>query len=97
VHALRLPVNTLDGNWAYMVLGALAWSLKVWLGLLQPRQADREGLLRMEFKRFLVTWLTLAVQVVRQGRRVLYRLLQYNDAVEALLSTVALLRRTHFG
>jgi hypothetical protein len=97
VHALRLPVNTLDGNWAYMVIGALAWSLKVWLGLLQPRQADRESLLKMEFKRFLVTWLTLAVQVVRQGHRIIYRLLQYNDAVEALLSTVALLRRTHFG
>src|SRR4051812_40269031 len=28
VGAMRLPVNTLESNWAYMVIGALAWSLK---------------------------------------------------------------------
>src|SRR5207244_4404336 len=37
VHALRLPVNTLVANWAYMVIGALAWNLKAWLALAQPR------------------------------------------------------------
>ena len=97
VPALRLPVNTLNGNWAYMVIGALAWSLKIWLGLLQPKQAEREELLKMEFKRFLQTWISLAVQVVRQGHRIIYRLLQYNDAVETLLNTVGLLRRIRFG
>src|SRR5262245_1993949 len=33
VRALRAPVNTLESNWAYMVIGALAWNLKAWLAL----------------------------------------------------------------
>ena len=28
--ALRAPLNTLEANWAYMVIVALAWSLKAW-------------------------------------------------------------------
>jgi hypothetical protein len=47
--ALRAPVNTLEANGAYMVIAALAWNLKAWLALLQPRPADRQGLLTMEF------------------------------------------------
>src|SRR5206468_3646683 len=31
VKALRLPSNTLASNWAYMVIGALAWNIKAWL------------------------------------------------------------------
>jgi hypothetical protein len=31
VRALRAPVNTLESNWAYMVIAALAWNLKAWV------------------------------------------------------------------
>ena len=31
VRALHAPVNTLHANWAYMVMAALAWSLKAWV------------------------------------------------------------------
>ena len=30
VHALKTPVDDLVSNWAYMVMGSLAWSLKAW-------------------------------------------------------------------
>ena len=30
VRALTAPVDNLDSNWAYMVMAALAWSLKAW-------------------------------------------------------------------
>src|SRR3954468_5793885 len=53
VRALRAPSNTLLSNGAYMVIAALAWGLKAWLALLQPRAADRQALLSMEFKKFL--------------------------------------------
>src|SRR5262249_34631703 len=43
VRALRAPSNTLEANGAYMVVAALAWSLKVWLALLQPPPADRQA------------------------------------------------------
>ena len=30
VKAMKLPVDTLVSNWAYMVMAGLAWSLKAW-------------------------------------------------------------------
>jgi hypothetical protein len=33
---LHAPVNTLNANWAYMTMAALAWTLKAWSALLLP-------------------------------------------------------------
>jgi hypothetical protein len=93
VRALRAPVNTLEANWAYMVIAALAWSLKAWLALLQPRAGDGRLLLAMEFKRFLAEVVLLPCQVVRAGRRLVYRLLQWNPWVDVLCRAVVALRR----
>jgi hypothetical protein len=93
VRALRAPSNTLDSNGAYMVIAALAWSLKAWLALLQPRAADRQALLTMEFKKFLAEVVLLPCQVVRAGRRLVYRLLQWNPWVDVLCRAVVALRR----
>ena len=38
VNAMRMPVNDLVSNWAYMVMAALAWNLKAWYGLLVPKR-----------------------------------------------------------
>lgn len=96
VRALRAPSNTLASNGAYMVIAALAWSLKAWLALLQPRTADRQALLRMEWKSFLREVVLLPCQVVRAGRRLLYRLLQWNPWVDLLCRCVEVLRRLRF-
>jgi Transposase DDE domain group 1 len=93
VKGLRLPVNTLEGNGAYMVIAALAWNVKAWLGLLQPRAEHRQSLLRMEFKKFLQVWLLLPCQVLRSGRQLIYRVLQYNEWVPVLLRSVEVLRQ----
>ncbi len=37
VNAMRMPVDDLLSNWAYMVMTALAWNLKAWYGLLMPK------------------------------------------------------------
>ena len=37
VPAMKMPVDNLVSNWAYMVMAALAWSLKAWLGLAAAR------------------------------------------------------------
>lgn len=96
VRALRAPSNTLESNGAYMVIAALAWSLKAWLALLQPRPADRPSLLTMEFKKFLAEVVLLPCQIVRAGRRLLYRLLQWNPWVDWLCRAVEVLRRLRF-
>ena len=30
---MRMPVDDLLSNWAYMVMTSLAWNLKAWFGL----------------------------------------------------------------
>jgi hypothetical protein len=84
VRGLRAPVNTLAANWAYMVIGALAWNLKVWLGLLQPKKQGLPSLITMEFKKFLDEVMLLPCQIVRAGRRLIFRLLQWNPWVDVL-------------
>ncbi len=100
VHALRAAVDNLVSNWAYMVMTALAWNLKAWFALSVPehprhKAAHREqkrGLLRMEFKRFVNTIILMPCQIVRGGRRLLYRLLSWNEWQGVILRTVYALR-----
>ncbi len=50
VHAMRLPVNDLISNWAYMVMASLAWTLKAWWGLMLPEGTGRHRQTRREQK-----------------------------------------------
>jgi hypothetical protein len=93
VKALHAPVNTLVGNWAYMVIGAMVWSLKAWLGLLQREPTIRQRLLTMEFRTFLNEVMQLPCQVVRTGRQLVYRLLQWNPWASLLCRITERLER----
>lgn len=82
VRALHAPVNTLVANWAYMVAASLAWSLKAWAALLIPistrwreqHMLQQQALLRMEFRGFVNRVMRIPAQIVRTGRRVIYRI-----------------------
>jgi hypothetical protein len=86
VRALSAPVDSLMSNWAYMVMTSLAWTLKAWSALLLPitprhreaHQAARTRWLRMEFKTFVNEVLKIPCQIIRQGRRVIHRVLHWN-------------------
>lgn len=78
VNAMRMPVNDLLSNWAYMVMAALAWNLKSWYGLLMPNRERGLELVKMEFRRFLNAIMLIPCQIVRTARRVIYRVLGYN-------------------
>jgi len=87
VRALRMPVDNLVSNWAYMVMAALAWTLKAWLALALPvipgrwqedHARQKRQLLKMEFKTFLAAMIRVPCQIVRTGRRIVYRLLAWN-------------------
>ena len=96
VHALTAPVDDLVSNWAYMVMASLAWSLKAWAALLLPEEprhaeehrAEKRTLLRMEFATFRAAVIELPCQVVRSGRRLIYRLLSWNPWQGAFLRLV---------
>jgi hypothetical protein len=87
VRALHAPVNTLHANWAYMVMAALAWSLKAWVALALPivprwrsrHEDERRQLLRMDFRTFLGAFINMPCQIVTSGRRVIFRLLAWNS------------------
>ena len=87
VNAMRMPVDDLVSNWAYMVMAALAWNLKAWYGLLVPDRERGLELVRMEFRRFLHAIILLPVQIIRAGRRIVYRLLGYNGWLKDFLAT----------
>jgi len=87
VNAMRMPVNDLLSNWAYMVMAGLAWNLKAWYGLLVPNRERGSELVRMEFRRFLNAILLIPCQVVRTARRVIYRVLGYNDWLKDFFAT----------
>jgi hypothetical protein len=98
VNAMRLPVDDLVSNWAYMVMASLAWSLKAWWGLMLPeakgrgrerRREQKRDIVRMEFKHFAASVMRLPCQIVRSGRRLVYRLLSYSPWQEPLLAGAA--------
>jgi len=97
VRATRMPVREFNGNWAYLVIGALAWNLKAWSGLLLPERFGARSIVRMEFRRFLNEIILLPTQILRTGRRLIFRLLAINRWVPLLLEGTPRLRRRCLG
>jgi len=93
--ALAAPLHDLVSNGAYMVIASLAWSLKVWSGLMirprgsieaRGRQAEtKRRVVRMDFHTFRQRLMQIPAQIIRQSRRLVYRLLSYRPSMEALL------------
>jgi hypothetical protein len=101
VRALHAPVNTLESNWAYMVMTALAWNLKAWWALSLPEcpgrwrdrhRAEKRWVLRLEFKTFVNAFVRLPCQLVRTGRKLVYRLLAWNPYQPIFFRLVSALR-----
>ncbi len=98
VRALSAPVDNLHSNWAYMVMTALAWNLKAWWALwlpeegrwLQKHQTEKHRVLRMEFRTFVNAFIKIPCQIVRAGRKLIYRVLSYSPHLPVFfrLSTV---------
>jgi len=87
VNAMRMPVNDLLSNWAYMVMAASAWNLKAWYGLLTANRERGLELVKMEFRGFLQAIILLPCQIVRTARRVIYRILGYNNWLKDFFAT----------
>jgi hypothetical protein len=96
VPALRAPLNTLEANWAYMVIASLAWSLKAWFALVSPvcprwreqHEAERQRILRMDFRSFLQRVIQIPAQILRSGRRLIYRLLAWRPDLAFFFRTL---------
>ena len=82
-------------------LRSLAWTLKAWCGLLLPiapgryqgkHREQKRQLVRMEFKRFQNALMRLPCQIIRTGRRILYRLLAWNPWAGTLIRLAEAMR-----
>jgi hypothetical protein len=97
VNAMRMPVDDLVSNGAYMVMAALAWNLKAWFALLVPEREHGLELLKMEFRGFLQAILLLPVQIIQTGRRIVWRILSYNRWLSDLFATFKRNAALEFG
>ena len=93
VNAMKLPLRDLLSNWAYMVIASLAWNFKAWFGMLMPNVGRGEQVLKMEFRRFLNTLIMIPCQIVKTGRKIVYRMLGYNDWLKDFFETWERIRR----
>ena len=96
VPAFHAPSNTLVANWVAMVIAALAWSLKAWYGLLIKEPGLRRAVVRMEFKQFLRRFIEIPCQIVRQGRRLIYRIVDFTLDTLTFLRLFARLKSLEF-
>jgi hypothetical protein len=84
--SLTAPVDSLLSNWAYMVMGSLAWSLKAWAALVLPEEGrwqdrhreEKRKLLRMDFTTFRHAMMRVPAQILTTGRMIVYRFLAWN-------------------
>jgi len=84
--SLNAPVDNLISNGAYMLMTSLAWTLKAWAALQIPitgrwkeqHTAERNKILRMEFKTFVQAMIQIPCQVIRHSRRTVLRVLNWN-------------------
>ena len=97
VNAMRMPVRDLNSNWAYMVMASLTWNLKSWFGQLMPSRARGREAIRMEFKRFLNMMILIPCQIIRTGRKIIYKILSYNRGLKDLFATQELIKQIDFG
>ena len=88
--ALHAPVDNLESNWAFMIMTALSWNLKAWIGLSVPvdgrwrekHERERRRVIRMEFKCFIEQFVRLPAQIIRGGRQLTVRLLSWTESLD---------------
>jgi hypothetical protein len=100
VRAMTMPVDNLVSNWAYMVMASLAWSLKAWYALSLPtkgrwhkkHKSQKQKILRMEFKKFRNFFIIMPCQIVNASRKLVYRLLGWNEYLDIFFRAVETFR-----
>lgn len=93
IHALKMPAAEFNANWAYMVIASLAWNIKSYIGLVMPDRTCGREIIAAEFKSFQNRIINIPCQIVHTGRRIIIRLLNYTQWIEALLNTLTAIRQ----
>ena len=97
IHALKMPAAEFTANWAYMVISSLAWNLKSWMGLLMPDGVQGNKIINCEFKSFQNKMINIPCQIIKSGRKIIYRFLNYNSCIKNLLDVFQVIKRLRFS
>lgn len=97
VGAMRMPTNTLESNWTYMVIACLAWNLKAWSGLLHPDVRVGRAILRMKFSTYVARLMHVVCQVLHQARGVILRVLNTSRWARSAMELHDHVRRRCWG
>jgi len=82
VRALKMPASEFMANWAYMVICSLAWNFKSWLGQIMPDKEFGQKVIRMEYRTFLNSIINIPCQIIKSGRAITYRILNFVPNIE---------------
>lgn len=97
VNAMRMPVDNLLSNWVYMVMAALAWNLKAWFALMMRYKQRCVQVLKMEFRTFLHAIIWVPAQIILQGRKIIYRFLNYSPWLKDFFGAWERIRTLKYG
>lgn len=92
--ALAAPLDNLTSNGAYMLFASLAWTLKLWSGMMtrvkgneaqkRARREARSRVIKMEFWTYMNLVKLIPAQVIHTARQRVFRLLTYRPGVDLL-------------
>jgi len=97
VPAFHAPADTLNANWAYMVIAALAWNLKAWYGLLIDDPELKQLLVKMEFKQFFYRCIQIPCQIINTGRKLIYRITNFTRDTLTFIDSFQAMKCLHFS
>ena len=97
IQALRMPSNNLMSNWAYMVIASLAWTFKAWHAMMIPDVQSSRHVLKMEFKKYLLNFISLPVQIILGARKITYRILGYQSSLLIFFEAYDIINRLRYG
>ena len=97
IHALKMPAAEFMANWAYMAICSLAWNIKSWLGLMIPDETKRQRIISCEFKSFQNMIINIPCQIIKTGRKIIFKFLNYNDWVKIIYDTFKIIKGRNFS
>ena len=90
--ALHTPRAAFEANQAWMLIGILAHNIKSWLCLMHPEPTVRSRLLSFEFKTFFREFILIPCQILRTGRRLVFRFLNTTCEFAELIAIMQAMR-----
>ena len=93
IHGLKMPAAEFLANWAYMIIAAMSWNIKSYLGLLLPDKSCGRRIIACEFKSFQNMLVNIPCLILNKGRQIVYRYLDCSQWIETVFALFDVLKQ----